>query len=226
MLENPHLFTYQTILIQFTWGYRLKMNQFEQFLSVNKDSFSDGQIKSKLWLCEKLESNTELIKNDSLKVWVLGAWYGLLPFLILSRGRMKIQNLHLVDVDAEAVHISKKFLDHWVQKKFDIQFHHADFFSLELSHLNKPNLVINTSCEHFKDNSWLDKIPPGAMVALQSTNMQHPTHCNAPLDLSDFVKNVSQWVNIETADQIDFNYPSLKFSRYMLIGRRHELGNI
>lgn len=39
------------------------------------------------------------------------------------------------------------------------------------------DLVVNTSCEHMSDN-WLNAVPKGSAVVLQSTNFEHFEHIN------------------------------------------------
>jgi hypothetical protein len=45
---------------------------------INFDSFSHGQVKSKIWLCENLER----LLPDNAKVLTLGSWVNILGFMI------------------------------------------------------------------------------------------------------------------------------------------------
>ena len=47
---------------------------------IDIDSFSSGQIGSKLWLCQEAEKLFETVNQ----VWIYGGWYGLTAFLLKS----------------------------------------------------------------------------------------------------------------------------------------------
>ena len=81
-------------------------------------------------------------------------------------------------------------------------------------------LFINTSCEHVRENDWLEKIPAGTFLLLQSTDMIHEEHINCPSDIEDFKNKYTAHIEILEFNQIDFSYPGKAFSRFMLFGRR------
>ena len=80
------------------------------------DAWSSGQIGSKIWLCEELEHL--LMPDQPLTIWILGGWYGILSFLLLSRGTLPIEQIRSFDIDetceAIADNINKLWLiDNW-----------------------------------------------------------------------------------------------------------------
>jgi hypothetical protein len=186
-------------------------------LSLNMDAFSDGQIASKLWLCEELES---LVPTGHCfdSVWIYGSWYGLLPFLLLSRGQVRLNQLHLFEVDNDALQASRKILDHWrVKNQLDIFFHWADCSDWN-SKISGPSLLINTSVEHIENYKWWEPVPSGTMYALQSTNMEHIEHINRSNSIEELEKNIDLAKPPLYRGLREFRYPKLEFQRYMLIG--------
>lgn len=60
----------------------------------NKDSFSNGQIDSKLWMCRELEK----LNWTSNLTHVYGGWYGVLSFLLLSRENFSVEKIESYDI--------------------------------------------------------------------------------------------------------------------------------
>ena len=183
-----------------------------QTLSVDKDAFSSGQIGSKIWLCEELEKLFEKIDI----AWIYGGWYGVTAFLLRTRGNLPIATIRSYDIDPYVEQVADMFNENWVYKEWQFKAHTEDCNQLKPV-LNNPDLIINTSTEHFKSLDWYHKIPKGTVVALQGNNMEHDDHFIHSETLDDFVNtfNVSK---ILYQGSMDFEYPDWKFTRYMLIG--------
>ena len=81
----------------------------------------------------------------------------------------------------------------------------------------RPDLVINTSCEHIADlRGWLDLLPVGMPVVLQSNDyFSDPEHINCVRSLEEFEiqANLSKVAFHGTLGMT-------KYSRFMLIGYR------
>lgn len=186
-------------------------------MSIDTDSFSSGQIGSKIWLCEKLEQS---FGTSIENVWVLGGWYGLASFLLLSRGILTIQHVRSFDIDPTCETVADNLLNYWVWqqwkfKAFTKDCNKLDFKSNEYG--PSPTLVINTSCEHFNDMEWFNRIPNGTKIALQTNDMIHDDHVSNVASLDD-VKNQYPLSKIKFEGIKTFNYPDWSFNRFMLIG--------
>lgn len=192
-------------------------------LTVNKDAWSDGQIRSKLWMCETLETLKAKTINP-LTVWIYGSWYGLAAQMLLMRNRLKIKEIHLFDIDPEVHPIAMRMLDHWRIHGPKIQTHTMDCLTLtgreNIFFQSPPDIVINTSCEHFETNDWVVPIPPGTSIVAQSTDMPHLTHIQCVYSLSDFTRTLGNRLEIDWSGQLDFSYPGFNFNRYMIVGHR------
>lgn len=187
---------------------------------LNMDAWSDGQLRSKIWLCQLIEK--DFAKSlEPLEVWIMGSWYGLLAQFLLLRERLPLKRIRLFDLDSEAIRVSEKMLNSWIiGNEVEIIHHRMDCTQIpSLFWQQKPDIVINTSSEHFENDSWLN-FPAGIHFYAQSTNMDHPTHINRATSLEDFKSKFSQASYIIHSQQIEFRYPNFKFDRYMVAGIR------
>lgn len=192
-------------------------------LLIPRDAFSHGQIRSKVWLSENFSkwSKAYLKAGTFYTLNWYGSWVGIGPFVFLLHNqlhnRISFKRIQLYDLSENHLVSSKKVLDYWHCESTEIITHTQDV-NLIIP-LPQPNQIfINTSCEHIKENTWLKNIPVGALVLLQSTNMQHIEHINCSMDLNNFVSKYSPFIDTYDSDQIDFSYPDKKFSRFMLFG--------
>ena len=76
----------------------------------NKDSFSNGQIDSKLWMCREFE-NLDWVSNLT---HIYGGWYGLNAFLLLSREKFKTNRIESFDIDPNCEPIADMINENWV----------------------------------------------------------------------------------------------------------------
>lgn len=177
----------------------------------DKDAFSNGQIDSKLWLCNELEQLFDTIDT----VWIYGGWYGLTSLLLRTRDKIKIKKIYSFDIDPEVEKIADTINENWVIKDWQFKAFTKDCNSLQPTE-QTPDLIINTSTEHFESMEWWENIPKGKVVALQGNNMQHTDHVIHFSSLKSFI-NQFKVSKILYQGQLDFSYPTWKFTRYMLI---------
>jgi hypothetical protein len=177
---------------------------------IDKDAFSNGQVDSKLWLCRELEK----LDWTSQLTHVYGGWFGVLSFLLLSREKFKVDQIRSFDVDANCERIADMINENWVIKDWQFKAHSMDCNN-ELP--GNPDLVINTSTEHFDSMDWFKNIPSGTRVILQGNNMPHDDHYVCSNSLQDF-ENEYTLTDVVYRGSLDFNYPEWSFTRYMIIG--------
>ena len=176
----------------------------------NKDSFSNGQVDSKLWLCRELEK----LNWTSQLTHILGGWYGVLGFLLLSREQFQVKRVESFDMDPTCQPIADMINENWVIKDWQFKAHTADCNYTLPGH---PDLVINTSTEHFDSTDWFNNIPSGTRVILQGNNMPHDDHHVYSGSLEDF-ENYYKLSSVVYRGSLDFNYPEWSFTRFMIIG--------
>ena len=176
----------------------------------DKDAFSNGQIDSKLWLCRELEA----VGWFSQLTHIYGGWYGVLAFLLLSREKFQVRRIESYDVDPACEPMADTINENWVIKQWQFKAFTAD---CNQGLPGNPDLIINTSSEHFDSMDWFDNIPAGTRVIVQGNNMPHDDHVVDLLTLEDFVQHYPL-KEIAYSGKLDFIYPEWSFTRYMLVG--------
>lgn len=179
-------------------------------LSVDKDAFSSGQMGSKIWLCEELER----LNWHSGLTYIYAGWYGVIAFLLLTRGKFNVDKIRSLDVDPQCESVADMINEYWVWQDWKFKAFTQD---CNLYEGQSGDLVINTSTEHFNSMEWFDRIPKGTRVVLQGNDMPHDDHHVHSGSLDDFIAAYPVSQIVYTGEK-EFVYPDWKFTRYMLIG--------
>ena len=187
-------------------------------MEIDKDSFSSGQIGSKIWLAESLEKIIKEEGNPSLKILCLGGWYGLINFILRSRNNLNIDVFRSIDIDESVEEVADIINNLWVWKEWQFKALTADANSFQYS-ANDFNIVINTSVEHMESLQWFDNIPKGCYVVLQSNNMEHEDHFHNHQTLTEMIDEFPL-DQVLFANELEFKYPSWGFKRFMIIGKK------
>lgn len=175
-----------------------------------RDMFSEGQLKSKLWLVRELAKHTDL---SGKKVAIAGSWFGTLAFLLSCELKNKDLKFVCIDIDKRCA----EFIRHLLKEDEleNIKAVTSDMFDYSYS----ENVIINTSCEHIQNlNDWLNRLPSQSLVVLQSNNfVNHPEHVNCVKSIEEFNSNIeSQITEITFAGENNLGI----YSRYMIIGKK------
>jgi hypothetical protein len=187
-------------------------------MNINTDAFSNGQIDSKIWLCEELEQ----LGWTSNLTRIFGGWYGITAFLLLSRGRFQVNRIYSYDVDPSCQAIADMINNNWVIKEWQFKAWTEDCNQAWLCNFsqydsNTVDLIINTSTEHFDTKQWFLNIPKGMRVILQGNNMPHSDHFVKTETIDEFKDQYPLstycYQGIKT-----FEYPDWSFTRFMTIG--------
>ena len=199
----------------------------KQNLRLNRDMYSSGQVESKLWLCRKVEN---LLKGQTITVWVLGGWNGLLPFLLLSREQLNIKEICSFDQDPACKRIADTINENWIWKQSIFQAETIDCNLMKYKNFSttaraasntgtEPDLIINTSVEHFQSDKWWTNIPHGKTVALQSCDMKHKEHTGCIHSEKEFKERFPS-TEVYYSGALKFDYRTWSFTRYMLIVKK------
>ncbi len=175
------------------------------------ESFWDGQIKSKLWLIEELEKHKS-IRNAEFVIH--GGWNGVLAAMMFN-SELGIKHITSIDIDPKCKEIAST-----MNKRYEMEgkFESVTADMCEFEYKREPYFVINTSCEHITQeqyNTWLDKVPDGAQIILQSNNyFELDEHVNCSKDLNEF-----EWKSkLKVTEKAELELP--KYKRFMLVGRK------
>ena len=137
-------------------------------------AFSKGQLASKSWLLEKVYHNAE---RTTPTVAILGGWIGAMVEPLHKY--FHIQRIYSIDTDAEAIEKSEKLNQPFVQDgwKYKGVVHDVDLLDCSAMEFEtggelinvKPNLIINTSCEHMS-TGWFDTVDKDQLIIMQTNN--------------------------------------------------------
>ena len=133
------------------------------------------QTASKLWL---LDSLNETHGGDLGSVHILGGWCGVLASLFHD-SRFKVNHITSFDIDPSCAPIADSLNADAVERAFSTET--ADILQLRYTvdsvQINnrkvsaRPDLLINTSCEHLEDfDAWFRAMPQDTLLVLQSND--------------------------------------------------------
>lgn len=175
---------------------------------MNYDAFSHGQMKSKLWLAEKLEPY--LYKEN---VVVLGSWYNVTALVLKSRGHTG--KIYGIDIDPEVKPIADSICNMWVIEGS------VENITSDANNITVPyTTVINCSSEHMT-TEWFDAIKPGTLVCIQSSSITDPEYPWLIVTASPDIESFKQKYNLSKTflcDTLKVQYDSWGYDRFMLIG--------
>ncbi len=198
------------------------------------DALSQGQIKSKQWLLNK-------IKGINLgTVFICAGWYGILATMMFESENVYVDKIRSFDIDDSCWKIAEDFNKPWVDNKWQFKATTLNIYSFNWSDSpapsdgtignfyydtiaqnktiqmrDNPDTFINTSCEHIENfEDWFNLIPAGKLVVLQTNNyFDLPEHVNCVEDINEF-KQQAPLSNIIYEGELELE----KYTRYMLIG--------
>lgn len=196
MINSAFMIKYTNALYSTPAEFSPSYNEF-------RDMFSSGQLKSKEWLIKELHNTPLTLSNKSYLI--AGSWFGTLGELLLCG--MSMKELTLLDIDPRC----EKFLHqlHWNNPV--VKLVTGDMYT----HTYTQDIIINTSCEHIPDlREWLNLIPKGKIVVLQSNNYRIEEHISC-------VDSVAELADIAKLDSVQYagTLETPAFTRYMLIGK-------
>jgi len=146
-----------------------------------RDSLSEGQLQSKLYLLDCLRSQ---FQTPFKKAAFIGHWHGLLPLLFFEFGI--IESAIGVELSTDWSSWSHRLNGHWNWKSTVADAAQFDFTDCDL--------IVNTSCEHMSYD-WLSQVPAGCVLALQSTDYQIPEHANCVESVDEFKENILRHIS-------------------------------
>ena len=179
-------------------------------------SFSHGQTQSKLWLCETMEPHLP----QNAVVAILGCWYNMLGFMLITRNQHFYQHVLGVDIASEAITEADKLCEGYMLGSDSVIRNvcaDANTYSLQ-----GHNVIINCSTEHMTDE-WFDNIDPNALVCIQTTdvdNQENPWFITNPTKTLDEFTSKYPLKDVLYSGSKFFEYPDVSYYRHMVIGRK------
>ena len=108
------------------------------------NAFNHKQVACKMWARDRL---FESAGGSFGEVWIVGGWYGVLAGMLLDDPRFEIGRIENIDIDPDVGAIAET-LNHAHRERFRAVT--ADMYALDYAG-RRPDLVVNTSCEHIAD---------------------------------------------------------------------------
>jgi hypothetical protein len=176
------------------------------------ESFWKGQLKSKVWLIENLKPRIDYQRGYRIAIY--GGWNGVLASLLYNSG-IGIYHITSVDVDPACEEIAST-----MNKRHEMR---GTFTAVTADMceyvVDDVDIVINTSCEHIRQEQyerWLNLQPIDALIVLQSNNYA---------ELEEHVRCADNLEHFQSQSHIDIIYSGVletsKYDRYMIIGKKH-----
>ena len=176
------------------------------------ESFWKGQIKSKVWLIEKLAGYTPI---KPLNIVIHGGWNGVLSSLLFN-SRLDINDIRSIDIDPSCEETANMICK---RQEMIGKFTAITTDMCEYKYEYEPDVVINTSTEHITQeqyNLWLSNVPNNSLIVLQNNNYKEvPDHVRCYDSLHQFADN-SGLGDIMYKDTLELPL----YDRYLLIGRK------
>lgn len=179
----------------------------------NYDAFSHGQILSKIWLCEQLESYVP----QNTRAAILGSWYNILAFMMLTRKSELYQYILGIDIDPLVIDTADKICNAWHFDGPIVENITEDAGTVDYTEFN---LVINCSVEHMPSD-WFDRIPERTLICIQSSNVidaSYPWYITNPNNSLETLAKKYPLSQTLFSGEKEFDYGSWGYKRFMLIG--------
>ena len=202
---------------------RIVLKEYPHRLTDFIDSFSSNQLTCKTWLVEELLNVLkEKPQIKCKKITLLGSWYGTVIVPLLIDNVKGIENIELLDMDADALAIGRKFLG----KEYNgvsLSYSEADINFTDFTH-RYSNIVINTSCEHMIPMDSVEfENDKDILYILQSNDMfSVREHVNCVNDNEEFIKQSGLKRTYYHGKKRLVGQDKEKYWRFMIIGRRDD----
>ena len=200
------------------------------------DAFTQGQLRSKLWLLKHLHD------IDLGTVFICAGWYGTLARAMFENERIHFDKIRSFDIDPKCAEVADMINKQWNIDDFKFKASTVDIHNFEwkgfhtpapsdgtignfyydtiadnkvVQMKDSPDTFINTSCEHIENfEDWFNLIPAGKLVALQSNDyFEIQEHINCVGNLDEFHRQ-APLSNIIYEGSLELE----KYTRYMIIG--------
>lgn len=194
--------------------------------SAIKDAFARGQLHSKKWLVSEVEN----IGMHLGTIFLCAGWYGTLATMLFESKKIHLDKIRSFDIDKSCWKIAESINKPWVMDEWKFKATTQDIHKINFNEhtyktlrsngterelFDKPNTIINTSCEHIENwSNWWNSIPKGKLCILQSNDYKElPEHINCVNDVEHF-KSIAPMTTYLYGGELILG----KYTRYMLIG--------
>jgi hypothetical protein len=187
-----------------------------------RKSLNPNTMDAAIWLVEELKKHVDFTKK--LDITILNSWLGF-PLVPLLCENLSVKKLNLIDVDKDALELSKVFNRYYSEK--DIELNHLNWdvpFAYHDINALRTDVVISLSCEAMYPLKNMTTANKDCIFACQSSNVFREMYgINCVPTIQDHIENVGI-NNIMYQGQIEQSYWSwdgkVNFDRFMVVGRK------
>jgi hypothetical protein len=176
-----------------------------------------------IWMVEELQKCIE--STEQLNLTILNSWLGF-PLVPLLCENLPVKKINLIDVDNDALELSKVFNRYYNNEKrielnhinWDVPFAYHDINALE------TDVVISIGCEAMYPLKKMTTANKDCIFACQSSNVFKEMYgINCVPTIEEHIENVGV-TNVEFSGTIQQSYYSwdgkTEFDRFMVIGTK------
>lgn len=190
-----------------------------------RKSLNPNTMDAAIWLVEELKTNVEKeYISKKLDITILNSWLGF-PLVPLLCENLSVGKLNLIDIDKDALELSKVFNRYYSEKgielnhlNWDVPFAYHDINALE------TDIIISMVCETMYPLKNMTTANKNCIFACQSSNVFREMYgINCVPSIEAHVENVG--INsVMYQGQIEQSYWSwdgkVNFDRFMVIGKK------
>ena len=187
-----------------------------------RKSLNPNSMEASIWLCENLDET--LTTNKKLNITVLNSWLGF-PLVPLLCENFNVGKLNLIDVDNDALELSKVFNKYYSDTGINLNHINWDipFAFHDINALN-TDVVISLSAETMYPLEEMTTANPDCIFAVQSSNIFKEMYgINCVDSIENHIKNVGVKKSLYQGSikQKYWTFDGLnEFDRFMVIGKK------
>lgn len=206
------------------WGDALDKIQYEMTWKHEdfRKSLNPNSMEAAIWLVEQLD---ELVDGRKLTITVLNSWLGF-PLVPLLCENLNVKKINLIDVDNDALELSKVFNRHYSQE-MGIDLNHVNWdvpFAFHDINALHSDIVISMCAETMYPLRELTTSNPECLFAIQNSNVIKEMYgINCVDSIEEHLKNTGVTKPLYTGSikQKYWTFDGLnEFDRFMVIGNK------
>jgi len=187
-----------------------------------RKSMNPNTMDASVWMMEELVK--QLDPDKEYNIIVLNSWLGF-PLVPLICENIKVKHMDLIDIDNEALELSKVFNKYYVDQGIDINHLNLDIpFAFHDINALDADIVISLGCEQMYPLRDLRTANKDCLFALQSSNViQEMYGINCVDSIESHLENtgIKNVLYKGVAEQFYYNWEGkVFFDRFMAIGKK------
>jgi len=187
-----------------------------------RKSMNPNTMDAAVWMMEELVK--QLDPDKEYNIIVLNSWLGF-PLVPLICENIKVKHMDLIDIDNEALELSKVFNKYYTDNGIDINHLQLDIpFAFHDINALDTDIVISLGCEQMYPLRDLRTANPDCTFALQTSNViQEMYGINCVDSIEGHLENTGITKPLYTGqiEQFYYNWEGkVFFDRFMAIGKK------